>query len=286
MKVTTRIAFVVCASVLVVAACSSGGDTAQSASEPSARARPIGPSPRPVVLATTTSTYDTGLLDHLIPGFEKRSGLTVKTVAVGTGQALELGRRGEADVLLVHAPKEELEFVEAGHGRNRRAVMHNDFVVVGPPGDPAGIRGGRDAAAALGAVARAAAPFVSRADRSGTHTKEHELWQAAGVEPAGAWYAETGQGMGATLRVASEREAYSLSDRGTFIATENLELEVLVEGDPRLFNPYHVIEVVGADVNAEGAAALAGFFVEQGAQEAIRGFEFHGKPLFVPDALE
>ena len=238
------------------------------------------------MLATTTSTYDTGLLDHLIPRFEKETGLTVKTVAVGTGQALELGRRGEADVLLVHAPAKEQAFIEGGHGRNRRPVMHNDFVIVGPREDPAEIRGGRDAAAALTTLSSARAIWISRGDRSGTHTKETELWRAAGVEPAGAWYVETGQGMGATLRIANERRGYTLSDRGTFIATAKLELEIVVEGDSRLFNPYHVIEVVGPNVNAEGAAALAGFFVEPRTQRAIRDFELKGRQLFAPDALE
>jgi tungstate transport system substrate-binding protein len=257
---------------LLLAACSSGSGG--------------GERERPVVLATTTSTYDTGLLDHLIPEFEERTALTVKTVAVGTGQALELGRRGEADALLVHAPALEQAFVADGHGRNRRPVMHNDFVVVGPRGDPAGIRGGRDAPAALKAIAGAGATWISRADRSGTHTKEVELWKAAGIDPAGAWYVETGQGMGASLRVASERQGYTLGDRGTFVATANLELEVLVEGDPALFNPYHVIEVVGPNVNARGAAALAGFLVERTTQEAIGDFRFQGRQLFAPDALE
>jgi tungstate transport system substrate-binding protein len=244
------------------------------------------PSSRPVVLATTTSTYDTGLLDHLIPRFEQRTGITVKTVAVGTGQALELGRRGEADVLLVHAPSREVEFVEAGHGRSRRPVMHNDFVIVGPRGDPAGIRGVRDAPAALKAVAAARATWISRGDNSGTHTKELELWKAAGVVPAGDWSLETGQGMGATLRIANGRLGYTLSDRGTFVATENLELDVLVVGDPRLHNPYHVIEVVAPNVNREGAASLAGFFVETKTQRAVRDFRYHGQQLFTPDALK
>jgi tungstate transport system substrate-binding protein len=239
---------------------------------------------RPVVLATTTSTYDTGLLDHLVPQFEKKTGMTVKTVAVGTGQALELGRRGEADVLLVHAPAKEQAFVEAGHGRNRRPVMHNDFVVVGPSRDPAEIRGSADAAAALKTLGAARATWISRGDRSGTHTKEQELWRTAGVDPDGDWYVETGQGMGATLRIADERRGYTLSDRGTFIATAKLELEVLVEGDPRLFNPYHVIEVIGPNVNTVGAAALAGFFVERETQEAIRDYRLGGRQLFTPDA--
>lgn len=270
---TLRLAVVVCAA-LVGGACSPGGNPAGD------------PQPaRPVVLATTTSTYDTGLLDHLIPRFEKRTGAQVKTVAVGTGQALELGRRGEADVLLVHAPAKELEFVEAGHGKNRRTVMHNDFVIVGPRGDPAGIRGGRDTSIALRALSAGVSIWVSRGDKSGTHTKEIELWRAAGVEPAGDWYIETGQGMGASLRITSERQGYTLSDRGTFIATKNLNLEVLVEGDERLFNPYHVIEVVGPNVNADSAAALAGFFVDQETQQAIRDFQYRGRRLFAPDAL-
>ncbi|MBW2276399.1 MAG: substrate-binding domain-containing protein [Deltaproteobacteria bacterium] len=260
--------------VVVGVSCSSGTGPGDQRSE------------RPVVLATTTSTHDTGLLDNLIPKFEEQTGLIVKTVAVGTGQALELGRRGEADVLLVHAPSAEKTFIDDGHGKNRRAVMHNDFVVVGPGGDPARLRGVRDAAAALKTLSVAQATWVSRGDRSGTHTKETELWMAAGVEPAGAWYVETGQGMGASLRIASERRGYTLSDRGSFIATANLELELLLEGDPRLFNPYHVVEVVGPNVNAKGAAALAGFFVERETQEAIRDFKFHGRQLFTPDALE
>lgn len=274
---TSRLALALCTAA-ACGACSSGGS-------PTGESQPAQPA-RPIVLATTTSTYDTGLLDHLIPRFEKRSGAKVKTVAVGTGQALELGRRGEADVLLVHAPSKELEFVEGGHGERRRPVMHNDFVIVGPTEDPAGIRGGRDAASALKALSAARALWISRGDRSGTHTKEIELWRAAGVQPTGDWYVETGQGMGASLRIANERRGYALSDRGTFIATAKLELELLVEGDPRLFNPYHVIEVVGPRVNAEGATALAGFFVERETQAAIRDFEFNGQQLFTPDALK
>jgi tungstate transport system substrate-binding protein len=247
------------------------------------------PAPAPVasrlvILATTTSTADTGLLDVLRPLFEKDSGLRLKAVAVGTGQALELGRRGEADVLLVHAPEQELEFVAAGHGRNRRAVMHNDFVIVGPRADPAGIAGGRDAAAALARIAQGRHPWVSRGDRSGTHTRELALWKAAGVAPGGDWYAETGQGQGATLRVASERLAYTLSDRSTFLATANLDLIVAVEGDDGLLNRYHVIEVVGPKVNTAGGAAFAGFLVSPEAQAAIGAFEARGHRLFSPDA--
>jgi tungstate transport system substrate-binding protein len=275
---------IVLGALLAGAACSSPGGSDEGRAEPATGREPA--AARPLVLATTTSTYDTGLLDHLVPIFEQQTGLTVKTVAVGTGQALELGRRGEADVLLVHAPTKEIEFVSSGHGKNRRAVMHNDFVIVGPGDDPAKVRDGRDAAAALRAVSKAGATWISRGDRSGTHTKEQELWRAAGVVPAGEWFVETGQGMGASLRITDERRGYTLSDRGTFIATAKLGLEVLVEGDPRLFNPYHVIEVVGPKVNRRGAASLADFFVERGTQEAIRDFELKGRQLFAPDALK
>jgi len=238
----------------------------------------------PVILATTTSTADTGLLDVLVPMFERESGFKVKTVAVGSGQALELGRRGEADVLLAHAPEQELAFVAAGHGRRRRPVMHNDFVVVCPPSDPAGIAGGRDVARAMGIIAAGAGTWISRGDESGTHLKEQELWRAAGVVPQGGWYLETGQGMGATLRVASERGACTLSDRGTLLATANLDLSVMVEGDIGLQNPYHVIEVVGDRVNAAGAAVLADFLVSPPARKAIAAFEVRGARLFFPYA--
>jgi tungstate transport system substrate-binding protein len=240
--------------------------------------------PRPVVLATTTSTVDSGLLDKLIPVFEKQSGIVVKTLAVGTGEALEMGRRGEADVLLVHAPDAEKEFVEQGHGRNRRPVMHNDFIIVGPETDPAGIKGGKDAVSAIKTIADKKAPWISRGDRSGTHQKERALWKSAGIEPGGDWFVETGQGMGATLRIANERKSYTLSDRGTYLSAENLELKILVEGDELLFNPYHVIEVVGEKVNAEGQKKLAEFFLTPATQQIISEFTSHGQQLFIPDA--
>jgi tungstate transport system substrate-binding protein len=226
------------------------------------------------------------LLDHLIPLFEKKSGIQVKTVAVGTGQALELGRLGEADVLLVHAPSRERKIVAEGKAANRRAVMHNDFVILGPAADPAGLAGEKDAAAALATIAEKQVAWVSRADDSGTHTKERALWQAAGVAPGGPWFAETGQGMGASLRIASEKKAHILSDRGTFLATDNLELVVLVEGDQRLFNPYHVLEVVGPRVNNDAARALADFFVSAEAQQAIADYRVAGQRLFTPDARD
>ncbi|HUT76737.1 MAG TPA: substrate-binding domain-containing protein [Polyangia bacterium] len=265
--------------ILLCAACGTG--------EPPAPATaPAHVELRPVVLATTTSTADTGLLDVLVPLFEKGSGLRIKAVAVGTGQALELGRRGEADVLLVHAPEQELEFIAAGHGKRHRAVMHNDFVIVGPATDPAGIAGGREAAGAMARIAAGGHPWISRGDESGTHTKERALWKSAGAQLAGGWYVETGQGMGATLRVASERQAYTLSDRSTFLATANLDLAVAVEGDAGLGNYYHVIEVVGPKVNAAGAAAVADFLVSQEAQTAIGAFDVRGQRLFFPDAVK
>lgn len=243
-----------------------------------------------VLLATTTSTQDTGLLDLLVPRFEARSGYSVKTVAVGTGEALAMGRRGEADVLLVHAPAAEERFMAEGHGARRLAVMHNDFVLVGPPGDPAGIRG-LPAAAAFKALAKARAVFVSRGDQSGTHKKEEALWRGAGVSAAGRWYLESGTGMGETLLIAYSKRAYTLADRGTFLALRaRMDLVVLLEGDPVLKNPYHVIEVNPArhpKVRAEGARRFADFLVAPETQRLIAtfGVERYGQPLFHPDAL-
>ncbi|MDD5307414.1 MAG: substrate-binding domain-containing protein [Deltaproteobacteria bacterium] len=245
--------------------------------------RPVA-KPAPVILATTTSTEDTGLLDALLPLFEKQTGIKVKTVAVGSGEAIEMARRGEADVLLVHSPQAEEKLVAEGKGARRRAVMHNDFVIAGPPSDPARVAGTMKAVDGLVAIAKAKAAFVSRGDASGTHKKEKALWDAAGVRPAGEWYVEAGQGMGATLRIASEKQAYTLADRGTFAATRNLNLKVLVEGDPALLNPYHVIDVVGPKANAAGGRVLADFFVSPATQRAIGGFARAGQKLFVPDA--
>ncbi len=246
--------------------------------------------PRAVVLATTTSTQDSGLLDLLVPMFEKESGYSVRTVAVGTGQALALGDRGEADVVLVHAPALEREYLARGHLVNRRLVMHNDFVVVGPPGDPAGIAGMARAAAALGRIAARGARFVSRGDESGTHAKEKALWRAAGLTPRGDWYIESGQGMGTTLVLASEKGAYTLSDRATYLAfRRRLRLDVVVEGDAPLLNVYHVLEVDPTRfprVNGAGGRAFADFLVSPRIQAVIGRFgaERYGQPLFVPDA--
>ena len=245
---------------------------------------------RPLILATTTSTQDSGLLDVLVPAFENEADRQVKTVAVGSGEAIELGSRGEADVLLVHSPDDEEEFMASGKGGTRRLVMHNDFVVVGPPDDPAGIRGMSSTAALERIAQNGEAPFISRGDDSGTHALELKLWDEAGVRPAGSWYQETGQGMGATLRIADQKRAYTVADRGTYLSTEDsTDLDVLVTGEPRLLNVYHVIDVdpgAGPRVNAAGGRAFADWIVSPAAQRMIGAFgrkEF-GRPLFVPDA--
>ena len=239
-----------------------------------------------MILATTTSTRDSGLLDELLPAFEKTVDCTVKTVAVGSGEALELGERGDADALLVHSPAAEEEFMSGGHGSSRRPVMHNDFVIAGPPGDPAWIRTAPGAPEALSRIARAKAPFASRADESGTHTKELGLWEDAGVEPEGAWYIETGQGMGQTLTIASQKRAYTLSDRGTFLATENLESKLLLEKRAGLLNPYHVIVVRGQGTNAPCARSFSDWITSPGTQRTISRFGVaeYREPLFTPDA--
>lgn len=239
-----------------------------------------------LLLATTTSTRDSGLLDELLPSFERRSGCQVKTVAVGSGEALELGAKGDADVLLVHSPAAEEEFMEAGDGASRRAVMHNDFVLVGPAADPAKIEKATDAPDALKRIAAAEANFASRADDSGTHTKELSLWDSAGIEPSGSWYIQTGQGMGETLTIAGQKEAYTLSDRGTFLATENLDAELLVEGGEDLLNPYHVIVVRGKETNAACAREFSSWITNPSTQKRIGrfGVDEYGERLFFPDA--
>lgn len=243
-----------------------------------------------VILATTTSTQDSGLLDVLVPLFEKKTGYTVKTIAVGTGQALSMGARGEADVVLAHAPELELKYAAEGSLINRRRVMHNDFLLVGPPSDPAGIRGMMKAAEALKKLGERGARFVSRGDHSGTHARELSLWKAAGIAPGGSWYLETGQGMGATLIIASEKGAYTLTDRATYLAfKKRVQLAVLLEGDAPLLNIYHVMEANPARsprVNAAGGRAFADFLVSPEAQAVIKtfGVEKYGQPLFFPDA--
>jgi tungstate transport system substrate-binding protein len=244
-----------------------------------------------LILATTTSTRDTGLLDVLVSAFEKESGYHVQVIAVGTGQTLEMGRRGDADVLLVHAPTSEEQFVADGYGVNRQLVMHNDFIVVGPADDPAGIRGAPDVLVALRAIAGARAAFMSRGDDSGTHKLELALWEDVEIDPSGqSWYDETGQGMGETLTIANQRKAYTISDRGTYLAfRDQLDLRVLLEGDPRLLNIYHVMQVNPdrfPKVKAEGAGAFVAFMVSPAAQAIIKDFgvDTYGQALFVPDA--
>lgn len=245
---------------------------------------------RAIILSTTTSTQDSGLLDVLVPLFQKKTGSTVKTISVGTGQALALAARGEADVCLVHAPDAEKKYVSEGLLLNRRLVMHNDFLIVGPGEDPARIRGLRTAAEALRRIAEARAPFVSRGDNSGTHQLEKKLWREARVEPGGSWYLQAGQGMGATLVIASEKRAYTLTDRGTSLAfRKRAQLDPLVEKDPNLLNIYSVLEVNAGKfprVNAAGGRAFADFLVSKDTQEVIRtfGVEKFGEPLFFPDA--
>ncbi len=244
-----------------------------------------------LILATTTSTQDSGLLDFILPAFEEQSGVTVDVVAVGTGQALQLGEDGNADVLLVHARALEDEFMEGGHGSRREDVMYNDFVILGPADDPAGIRGMTTAAEAFTAIAAAEAPFVSRGDDSGTHAREQAIWAEAGIEPAGDWYNSAGQGMGAVLTIADQEQAYTLSDRATYLARtlEGTELEIMVEGDPSLLNPYGVIAVnpdKGAHIQADAAQQFIDWLISIEAQELIAQFgaEEFGESLFTPDS--
>jgi tungstate transport system substrate-binding protein len=248
------------------------------------------PASRNLILSTTTSTQDSGLLDVLVPLFEKQSGYTVKTVAVGTGQALALAAKGDADVVLVHAPSLEKQYVADGKLMNRRLVMYNDFVIIGPKSDPANIRATKSAPAALKLIAQKNAPFVSRGDNSGTHILEKSLWKSAGVEPAGSWYMESGQGMGATLTIANERNAYAITDRGTYLAFHNrIGLPILVEHDRPLLNIYSVIEVNPANgprINSIGGKAFADFMVAPATQSVIKNFgiDKFGQSLFVPVA--
>jgi tungstate transport system substrate-binding protein len=291
-------------SLLALAACSGG--TAAPTVEPGADAEP-GPTEAPAAeevqvlrLATTTSTADSGLLDAILPGFEEANNARVDVVAVGTGQAIELGEAGDADVILVHARAREDAFVEEGHGTARADVMYNDFIIVGPADDPAVVTGMTLASEALAAIAAAEVPFASRGDDSGTHTKEMSLWEAAGVtpDPEGGWYNSLGQGMGETLTFANEAGAYALTDRGTFLAmSESLPNLVIAVGgagiaenaDPALLNPYGVIPVnpgKSEAINAELAQAFVEWITSAAVQEQIGqfGVDTFGQPLFYPDA--
>jgi len=243
-----------------------------------------------VILATTTSTQDSGLLDVLVPLFEKESGFQVKTISVGSGQAMKMGEKGEADVLLVHSPDAEKKFMADGFGVSRRLVMHNDFVIVGPAADPAGIKGA-SAAEAMKRISKAGALFISRGDNSGTHAKEKGLWKGAAISPEGQkWYQQTGLGMGETLNVTAEKKGYTITDRATYLSLKKgLGLVILLEGDSKLLNIYHVIElnpVKWPKVNTQGGKAFADFMVAKGTQEIIGRFgaDKFGAPLFFPDA--
>ncbi|MBI2906120.1 MAG: substrate-binding domain-containing protein [Chloroflexi bacterium] len=252
---------------------------------------PRKPANSELLLATTTSTQDAGLLDLLLPLFELTTGYKVKTLAVGSGQAMALGERSEVDVLLVHAPDSEKKFMAEGHGVDRRLVMHNDFILVGPPEDPAKVKAEKSAPAALKRLAQAKALFISRGDNSGTDQLEKKLWKSTGLGPKGqTWYQETGQGMGATLNVAAEKSGYSIVDRATYLANKkNLKLEVVLEGDKDLLNVYHVISVNPRKldkINAAGATAFTNFMTGKQTQELIArfGVEKYGQPLFFADA--
>jgi len=304
-----KILLVLVTMLLLLAACNTtspatntDGQEQQATAEDTAPTEEAAPTDEPasseapadaITLATTTSTYDSGLLDAILPVFEQDNGITVEVVAVGTGQALALGEQGDADVLLVHARAREDAFMEAGDGTRREDVMYNDFVIVGPEDDPAGITGMESAADALTAIAAAEATFVSRGDDSGTHTKELSIWESAGIEPSGDWYQAIGQGMGATLTFANEEQAYTLSDRATYLARtledDGFELKILVEGDPILFNPYGVM-AVNPDkndlINAEGANTFIDWIISVPTQELIAefGVDKFGSPLFTPDS--
>lgn len=245
--------------------------------------------PQQLKIATTTSTNDSGLMDYLLPDFEEKYNATVNVIAVGTGQALALGESGDVDAVLVHARPLEDKFVADGYGINRKDVMHNDFIILGPADDPAGIAGMESVAEALDQIAVTESPFISRGDNSGTHVKEMALWEMAGVEPAGDWYLSVGQGMGATLTVADEQQAYTLSDRGTYLKrlSEGIDLEIMVEGDPQLNNPYGVIMVNPErfpDVNADLARKFVDWLTSPETQTAIDAYRVNGHQLFFADA--
>jgi tungstate transport system substrate-binding protein len=252
---------------------------------------PVGAQDKYITVASTTSTENSGLFDELLPKFADASGIEVRVVAVGTGQAIELARKGDADVLFVHHKPSEEKFVAEGFGVERHEVMYNDFVIVGPASDPAGIKGGKDALAALTEIAAAQAPFASRGDDSGTHKAELGLWKEAGIDVAaasGSWYRETGSGMGPTLNTAAGMDAYALTDRGTWLSFDNRQnLELLVEGDPRLFNQYGLILVnpekhphIKADLGQE----FINWVLSDDGQEAIAAFKINGQQAFFPNA--
>ena len=282
---TTRIANIIgvfLLAMLLISACSSSAATSQP---------PAASGEKKLILATTTSTQDSGLLDYLLPDFEKEAGVKVDVIAVGTGQALTLGEDGNADVLLVHARAKEDEFMAAGHGVRREEVMYNDFVIVCPESDPAGIKAMPSASVAFTKIADGNVTFISRGDDSGTHTKEMSIWKVAGIEPQGDWYVSAGQGMGEVLTMADEQQACTLSDRATYLARskEGLKLVIMVEGDMALFNPYGVIAVNPAknpNIQADLANQFIDWLISLPVQEKIAQFgkENFGQSLFIPDS--
>ncbi|MDP2918700.1 MAG: substrate-binding domain-containing protein [Dehalococcoidia bacterium] len=279
------------ASVLLVLVVTAVGCGTRPAQTSNATETPPAPANPDIILATTTSTRDSGLLDVLLPIFEQKTGYRVKPIAVGSGQAMAMGGRGEADVLLVHAPDSEVKFMQAGHGVNRKLVMHNDFIIIGPDADTAGIKGMTVAVDALKKISTSNAIFVSRGDNSGTHQLELKLWKLASIEPKGqTWYQETGQGMGATLNITAEKGGYTITDRATYLSTEKTtNLKILAEKDPILLNIYHVIQVNPAKsekINAAGARAFVDFMVGADTQKMLGEFgkDKYGQALFFPDA--
>lgn len=286
MKLFTKTVFL--STLIMTLSLLTGGDSIMAAQKK-------GPAPanKNLIFATTTSVQDTGLLDVLLPLFQKKTGYIVKPLTVGSGQAIALGERGEADVMLAHSPDAEKKLIEQGFGINRRLVMHNFFYVVGPAADPAGIKGSTSVVEAFKKIASSGSAFISRGDNSGTHVKELKIWKEAGVTVEGAtWYQQTGLGMGQTLNVASEKAGYTLCDMSTFQALKkNLTLIVILEGDPGLKNIYHVIEInpkKWSKVNARAARAFADFLVSREEQAIIGkfGIDKYGAPLFFPDVFK
>lgn len=286
-RTTTLLALLLTLVMLVLAGC-----TQQQAPKEEPKKEETKPvAVKEVILATTTSTQDSGLLDVLQPEFEKKTGYQLKVIAVGTGAALKMGEKGEADVLLTHAPKSEKPLVDSGVAVNYSLVMHNDFILVGPENDPAGVKGSKDTPEAMKKIFDKGAIFVSRGDDSGTHKKELDIWKGAKLEPKGQkWYQESGTGMGATLNIASEKQGYTITDRATYLAQKDkLKLAILLEGDKALLNIYHVMNVNPEKfnkVNAEGGKAFVDFMVAKETQEMIGkfGVDKYGEPLFFPDA--
>ncbi|WP_459928695.1 ABC transporter substrate-binding protein [Desulfosporosinus burensis] len=294
-RISSGIFLILMAVMLLVVGCGTVATPTPPTTLPPATPAPqTTESPKPanpdLILATTTSTQDSGLLDVLIPAFEKKTGYKVKTIAIGTGAALAMGEKGDADVLLVHAPSSEKKLIDNKTAINYQLVMHNDFVVVGPAADPAKVKATKTTVDALKAISASPSIFVSRGDDSGTDKMEKALWTKAGVKPSGDKYQSTGQGMGQTLTVTSEKEGYTLTDRATYLATQkNLKLEIVLQGDVSLLNIYHVMQVNPEKfpkVNAEGAKAFIDFMISQAAQTQIGTFgkDKFGQALFFPDA--